>query len=152
MTGIAMAEAANGKLVSHPNRDEIRSELERIRNAARAVPSLPPEERRDVVDPIVTFLRKRFLPRTDAEEAAIYPKLARAFSPAVTAPLIFDHLLIEGQAAELATADPRDGASLQELLCALRALIESHLAREQYLYLRLLGRLVMEGDLEDRAA
>src|SRR5215216_4647324 len=72
-------------LQTRPNRDEIRGELERIRNAARAVPSLPPEERRDVVDPIVTFLRERFLPRADAEEAAIYPKLARAFSPAVTA-------------------------------------------------------------------
>lgn len=83
-------------------------------------------------------MHERFLPRADAEEAAIYPKLARAFSRDVTVLLIFHHRMIEGQAAELAAANLRDGAKLQELLYGLHALIESHLAREQELYCRLL--------------
>jgi len=138
MAGTAMAEAMNGKLVPHPNRDDLRWELERIRKTARAVPGLPPEELRSVIDPIVTFPRERFLPRAEAEEAAIYPKLARAFSRDVTTLLLFHHRLIERQAAELAGADPREGARLQELLYGLHGLIESHLARERELYLRLL--------------
>jgi hypothetical protein len=85
MAGIATAETTNGKPNPHPNRDDLRWELERTRKAARAVPGLSPEERQSVVDPIVTFIRERFLPRADAEEAAIYPKLARAFSRDVTA-------------------------------------------------------------------
>lgn len=140
MAGIGLAEATNGKPLPHPSHDEVRSELERIRQAARAVPGLPPEERRGLTGPIVTFLRERFLPRADAEEAAIYPKIARTFSPDVTAPLVFDHLMIEGQAAALAAADPQDAARLQELLYGLRALIESHVAREQDVYVRLLLR------------
>jgi hypothetical protein len=140
MAGTAIAEAMNGKLVPHPNRGDLRWELEQIRKAARAVPALRPEERRSVTAPIVTFMRERFLPRADAEEAAIHPKLDRAFSRDVTAALVFDHLMIEGHTAELAAADSRDGARLQELLYGLHALIKSHLAREQDVYVRLLFR------------
>lgn len=138
MAGIAKAEATNGKPVPHPNREDLRCELKRIRKAARAVRGLSFEERQSVVDPIVTFMYERFLPRADAEEAAIYPKLARAFSRNVTALLLFHHRLIERQAAELAAADPQDAARVQELLYGLHALIESHLAKERELYLRLL--------------
>ena len=59
-----------------------------------------------------------------------------AIAPIVT----FLQERLEGQVAELAAADPRDWARLQELLYALRALIESHLTREHDLYLRLLFR------------
>jgi len=138
MAGIATAEATNGQPVSHPNREDLRWELERIRKAARAVPGLSPKERQTVVDPTVTFMRERFLPRANAEEAVIYPKLARAFSRDVTALLLFHHRLIDRQAAELAAADPREGARLQELLYGLHGLIESHLGKEQEFYLRLL--------------
>jgi hypothetical protein len=138
MADIATAEATNGQPLPHPNREDFRCELERIRNAARAVPGLSFEERQSVVAPIVTFMYERFLPRADAEEAAIYPKLARAFSRDVTAVLLFHHRNIEGQAAELEASDVRDGPKLQELLYGLHTLIESHLGREQELYVRLL--------------
>lgn len=138
MAGTATAEVTNAWPVPHPNRDDPRWELERIREAARVVPGLSPEERRSVITPIVIFMRERFLPRSNAEEAAIYPKLARAFSRDVTALLLFHHRLIERQAAELAAADPREGARLQELLYGLHGLVESHLAKERELYLRLL--------------
>jgi hypothetical protein len=138
MAGTAMAEAMDGKLVPHPNRDDLRWELERIRKAARAVPGIAPDDRRSVIAPIVTFMHERFLPRAEAEEAAIYPKLARAFSRDVTTLLLFHHRLIERQAAELAAADPREGARLQELLYRIHGLIASHLAREREIYLRLL--------------
>jgi hypothetical protein len=140
MAGMATAGATNGKPIPHPNREDLRWELARIRKTARAVPGLSPEERQSVIDPIVTFMRERLLPRADAEEAAIFPKLTRAFCCDVTDVLVFDHLVIEGQAAELAAADPRDGARLQELLYGLHALIRSHLEREQHLSLRLLFR------------
>jgi len=117
-------------------------------------PRASPEERRSVIDPIVTFLGERFLPRAEAEEAAIYPKLTLAFSRDVTVLLLFHHHLIERQAAELAAADPRDGARLQELLYGLHALIESHLAREREAYLRLLfgGGAATSAPLEEEAA
>jgi Hemerythrin HHE cation binding domain len=154
MAGIAVAEATDGNPVPHPNRDDLRWELERIRKAARAVPGLSFEERQSVVDPIVTVMHERFLPRADAEEAAIYPKLGRAFSRDVTTLLLFHHRLIERQAAELAAADPREGARLQELLYGLHGLIESHLARERELYLQLLvlGRAASSAPEEEAAA
>jgi hypothetical protein len=139
MAGVP-AEATNGEPIPHPNRNDLHRELERIRKTARDVAGLSPEERRSAIETIVIFLRERFLRRTETEEAAIYPKLTRALSPDVTAPLVFDHLVIEAQTAELAAADSRDGARLQELLYGIRALIESHLERERHLYLRLLLR------------
>jgi hypothetical protein len=138
MARTAMAEAMNWKPIPDPNRDDLRRELDRIREAARVVPGFAPDERRSVIAPIVTFMHERFLPRADAEEAAIYPKLGRAFSRDVTTLLLFHHRVIERQVAELAAADPREGARLQELLYGLHGLIESHLARERELYLQLL--------------
>jgi hypothetical protein len=154
MAGIAVAEATDGNPVPHPNRDDLRRELERIKKAAGGVPGLRPEERRNIIAPIIAFMREGFLPRAEAEEAAIYPKLGRAFSRDVTTLLLFHHRLIERQAAELAAADPREGPRLQELLYGLHGLIESHLAREQELYLRLLvlGREASSAPEEEAAA
>jgi hypothetical protein len=137
MVGIAPAEATNGNVIPLPAPNDVRGELEQIRNAARAVPTLSSAERERVVDRILALLHERFLPRGDTEEATIYPTNARALSEEVTASLVFDHLLIEAQAAELAAADPRDGAKLQELLYGIRVLMDSHLEREQHLYARL---------------
>jgi hypothetical protein len=122
----------------HPSRDEIRWHLDGIREAARVVPALSAAQRERMIEAVVAFLRERLLPRAAAEEAAIYPKIARTVSPDVAALLRSDHQVIETRTAELATADPRDAPAVQEILEALHANIAAHLESEQRVYVQML--------------
>ncbi len=54
--------------------------------------------------------------------------------------MIHDHVAIRARIAQLEQADPRDLARLQELLYGLYALISVHFAKEEELYLPLLGQ------------
>lgn len=126
-------------LPTQPFRDEhaeLLGHIEHIRQAARELTTLSPEERQVLVDRILDFLRQTLLPHAEAEERVLYPEWARlAGSPDAAEPMIHDHQAILARTNELAHTDPGDIDQLQELLYGLYALISVHFRKEEEIQL-----------------
>jgi iron-sulfur cluster repair protein YtfE (RIC family) len=115
-------------------------EVERLRLAAAEAAELGHAEREVLVEHALAFLQGELVPHAEAEERVLYPAVAELLgAPEATAPMIHDHRAIRARIAELEQADPRDLPRLQELLYGLYALITVHFAKEEELYLPLLG-------------
>lgn len=113
--------------------------VEHLREAAREIPGLAPEERAAIVARILNFLRGSLLPHARAEEEFLYPAVARLLGhPEATAPMSHDHVAIGALTDALADSDRSDADALQELLYGLHALITVHFRKEEDLYLPLL--------------
>ncbi len=126
-------------LPTQPFRDEhaaLVNHIEHIRQAAADLPFVSPDERKAIVERILSFLRGTLLPHADAEERVLYPEWEQLVgSPDAAAPMIHDHRAILARADELARADPADLDRLQELLYGLYALISVHFGKEEEIQL-----------------
>lgn len=120
---------------------DLRDHVEQIRIAARELPSMSPEERKEVVARILDFLRGTLLPHADEEERLLYREVAKLLGhPEATAPMTHDHVAIRVRTLDLAATKETEVDRLQELLYGLYALIMVHFWKEELLYLPLIER------------
>jgi iron-sulfur cluster repair protein YtfE (RIC family) len=127
---------------TQPFRDEhaeLLVHIDQIRQVARELGRVSPEERRTMVTRVLGFLRGTLLPHAEAEEAVLYPEWARLVgAPDASAPMIHDHQAIASYTNELGHADVEDLERVRELLYGLHALISVHFRKEEDLQLPLL--------------
>ncbi len=117
--------------------EEFRAWTDKLRAAARQLPSLERAERLAVVADLVSFLHDSVEPHTRIDEQVLYPEIeARLGSPLAAAAIAYDHLAIRSWIAKLASADEDDVETLQELLYGLDALIRVHLWKEDELFVK----------------
>jgi iron-sulfur cluster repair protein YtfE (RIC family) len=115
--------------------------VEHIRVAALELPALSGEERRELVDRIISLLRNDLAAHAESEKRGLYPYLGRLLGdPQATAPMAYDHDAIARLTTRLTQAGVHDVPLLQELLYSLHALINLHFRKEEDLYLPLLER------------
>ena len=113
--------------------------IEHLGVAAREIPHLSEDERAEVRERVLSFLKGTLLTHARAEEAVLYPEWARlvGFEDA-SLPMVHDHEAIVARVERLAQASPADADLLQELLYELHALISVHFRKEEDLQLPLL--------------
>ena len=132
----------------------LRDQVERLPVIARELACIESDERFEVVERVAGFLAEILLPHCAVEERVLYPEAARLLgeedgSDAVAT----DREQVRGLLGDLAMADVRDVGEIQEILFALHALLQSHLWREEELYLKLARSSDQKraGDLLERA-
>jgi iron-sulfur cluster repair protein YtfE (RIC family) len=133
-------------MTHHASTDPIREDhvhllerVERLRATARQLPALTEEQRRALLEDLLSFLEGTLVPHARSEENVLYPEVARLLGdPQATAPMTYDHVAIRDRIGEIAAADASDVPRLQELLYGLHALITTHFWKEEELYLPLL--------------
>jgi Hemerythrin HHE cation binding domain len=114
---------------------------EHIRIAALELPMLSPEERRELIDRIVSFLQGPFAAYGESEARALYPHLERLLHDRhALAGMKYDLEAIARFAEALAVANVHDTPTLQQLLYGVHAVITVHFRKEDELYLPLLRR------------
>jgi len=117
---------------------ELRDQVEHLPVIARDLPGIPADDRFEVVERIAAFLAEILLPHCAAEERVLYPEAARLLgeeddSGSVAA----DRHQVRELLVQLASVNVRDAGEIQEVLYALHALLQSHLWREEEVYLKL---------------
>lgn len=106
--------------------------IEHLRVAAREIPGLSIDERRELINRVLDFLEGTLLAHARAEEEVLYPEWARLVGyPDAAAPMVHDHEAIVARVAQLKAARPEDTDSVQELLYELHGLILVHFAKEE---------------------
>lgn len=139
--------------VTQPLRDEHRQllpELEVLREAAEAIESPAAE---DLAKKALRFLTGHLLPHAEAEEAALYPVVARTMGAAnATATMSRDHVEVARLTHELSeclgswSGSDADRLRARRLLYGLYALVGVHFAKEEEVYLPLLDEALSRGD------
>lgn len=115
---------------------ELIEHIEHLRVAAHKLPELSIDERADVLERVLDFLRDHLLPHARAEELVLYPEWARLVGYAdAAAPMVHDHESIVARVERLEQTDREDTDTLQELLYGLYALIGVHFRKEEDLQL-----------------
>lgn len=123
----------------HAEHERLLDHVEHIRVAALELPSLSPEERREILGRILDFLQSDLATHAENEEHSLYPWIAGLLGdPRATAPMVYDHETIRHLTARLKEASVNDVPLLQELLYGLHALITLHFRKEEELYQPLL--------------
>lgn len=132
--------------------------IEKLRAAAEAVGTAPPERAVALVDDCVLFLTRHLIPHAKAEEAALYPVVQKVMgAPQATATMSRDHEEVGRLAADLhdlsakLTAGDADGglvADLRRVLYGLYTLIKVHFAKEEEIYLPLLEERLRPDEAE----
>ena len=124
----------------HLEHEHLGEHVEHIRLAAQEVPRLSTDERTQLIERILDFLRGELLPHASAEEVGLYVDVGTLLgNPDATATMTYDHRAIGERIEELAEVDARDTDRVQELLYGLFALIEVHVRKEEELYFPLVG-------------
>src|SRR5262249_19145968 len=92
---------------TQPLRDEhreLRPHVERLREAAEAVGDTPTPELHSLLEEVNDFLGRHLIPHAQAEEAALYPVVARLMgAPVATATMRHDYIAIGRAVVELRT-------------------------------------------------
>ena len=154
----APTRIGGGRAPMAPLREEHRELLpyiEQLRFVADQIGEESPTVVRARVDEVYEFLALHLIPHARAEDDALYPVVARLLgAPAATATMSRDHVAVvqlvdQLSAAKLAVA--RDGLTdtladdLRRILYGLHALVKTHFAKEEELYLPLLDeRLTLD--------
>jgi iron-sulfur cluster repair protein YtfE (RIC family) len=109
----------------------------------------------DDLDATIEFLERELLPHADAEDAVLYPAVARALgSPDATATMTRDHQEIRHLVVELrrhrdaltSEVAPAAAFEVRRLLYALHAIIGLHVAKEEELYVPVLDRALSDDE------
>ena len=101
--------------------------VEHLRLAAREIPELSPQERRELIGRVDEFLRDFLLRFEDDVERELYPQLAESAAVA----LRDEHAWIRRRVDELEAVDVDDGDAIQELLYALHAVVSLHFWKQE---------------------
>jgi heavy metal translocating P-type ATPase len=136
---------------------ELQPVLDRVREVADRLGEIPPVEERAELDDLLRLLNRRLLPHEAADDATLYPAVARVIGGAdPTGPMTRSHLEIRRLAARLARLvedlpppgpSPADLRDLRRVLYGLHAVLRLHFAQEEEAYLSL-----FEPDGRHRAA
>jgi glycogen debranching enzyme len=115
---------------------ELRELAAELCEAARTLPMLDTEGRREVQIHLSSVMRERISPHTWLDERVLYPEVTKRLGdPLVTVSMNYDHQAIRSWIEDFAVADARNIARLQQLLFGLHALITVHTWKEDELYL-----------------
>jgi hemerythrin-like domain-containing protein len=145
--------------VTQPLRDEhgeLLPHIEALRIAADAVGEADAGTLRAAVDAAWDFLSHHLIPHAEAEEAALYPVVARVMgAPEATKTMSRDHVEVRRLVDELATLRdavhggvPASGQDrdLRAVLYGLYALVKLHFAKEEEVYLPILDSRLSPAD------
>ncbi len=137
--------------LTQPLRDEHKElypEVETLRSAGDAVGATLSAEDRARIDEAYAFLTHHLLPHAQAEEAALYPVVAKAMgAPQATATMSRDHVEVDRLTQELGalraqvtgnTLTAQQVSSFRRVLYGLYTLVKVHFAKEEEVYLPLL--------------
>ena len=129
------------------------TQIDALAEVARHCRQLPPRDLHARVDELVRFLDEEVLPHAGAEERVLYPAVGEALgSPDAVATMIRDHVEIRRLVERLrhhrdellSQLLPAARLELEQDLYALHAVLSLHLAKEEELYLPLVGDLRVE--------
>jgi iron-sulfur cluster repair protein YtfE (RIC family) len=122
--------------------------IERIRRVADSVGTVPVGMLRERIAEVRGFLVHELLPHARAEDAELYPVVARLLgAPEATATMRHDHVEVAGLVDELEAVEPELAApslplevehALRRILYGLYALVKVHLVEEDEIYLPML--------------
>jgi len=122
--------------------------IERIRRVADSVGLVPIEVLRERIDEVRGFLTHELIPHARAEDAELYPVVARVMgAPEATATMRHDHVEVAGLVDELEAIEPELSApslplevehTLRRILYGLYVLVKVHFVEEEEIYLPLL--------------
>jgi iron-sulfur cluster repair protein YtfE (RIC family) len=117
---------------------KLRDQVEHLPVIARELAAIEPEERFEVIERVAAFLAEILLPHCAAEERVLYPEAARLLGEQDGSDAVaVDRERVRVLLGNLAMVDVRDVGEIQEILFALYALLQSHLWREEEVYLKL---------------
>lgn len=123
-------------------------EIDALAEVARHCRQLPPRDLHARVDALVRFLDEEVLPHASAEEAVLYPAVGEALgAPGAVAAMARDHVEIRRFVERLrhhryellSQLLPAARLELEQDLYGLHAVLSLHLAKEEELYLPLVG-------------
>lgn len=144
-TDIAHAELGQQFRAEHK---ELLHGVRRIRQVADQLESMPPETTRGELDRLYRFLMEDLLPHDAAEDAAVYPVVARLIGGQdPTATMSRAHMEIAHQVRVLGRAledlppegpEREDVRELRGILYGLSAILRLHFAQEEESYLALI--------------
>jgi iron-sulfur cluster repair protein YtfE (RIC family) len=136
--------------ITEPLREEHREllpHIEALRTAADSIGDVSSDALRDEVDGAYEFLVEHLIPHATAEDRALYPVVARVMgAPEATATMVRDHVTVGQLTKELGGlrselhGEPAVGQlkALRRILYGLYALVSTHFAKEEEVYLPLL--------------
>ena len=136
--------------ITQPLREEhseLLPHIEALRSVADSVGEVPPATLRERVDGAYAFLIEHLIPHATAEDRVLYPVVAQIMgAPAATATMSRDHVAVGSLTSELgelrlrlsAEPSPTDLTALRRVLYGLHALVSTHFAKEEEIYLPLL--------------
>lgn len=137
-------------LPTEPIREEHRGllpHIEQLREAADAL-GADPDADHARIDDALRFLADHLYPHAHAEEAVLYPAVARTMgAPLATATMSRDHVEVVALTERLfglrgrwAAGEAGIEAELRAVLYGLHAIVSLHFAKEEEVYLPLLDR------------
>ncbi len=145
--------------VTQPLREEhaeLRPHIDQLRAIADAIGVATPEDTRRAVAEAYDFLAHHLIPHAEAEDAVLYPVVARVMgAPEAPATMRRDHVAVGSLTAELDALRQRlvageTGAALdrelRRVLYGLFTLVEVHFAKEEEVYLPLLDERLSPHD------
>jgi len=122
---------------------ELLPHIERLRRVADRIGDAAAPALRAELDEAYTFLTGHLVPHATAEDEVLYPAVARILgSPKATATMSRDHTAVAALIDELgvlrhAAADEH-ARDLRRILYGLHAMVSTHFAKEEEIYLPLL--------------
>ena len=147
--------------VTQPLRDEHKElfpHVEQLRLAADSIGVVPVETTREDVTAAHAFLSRHLIPHAEAEDAALYPVVARVMgAPEAPATMRRDHVEVGRLTAELETLrdhlttgelDAILARDLRRVLYGLYTLVGVHFAKEEEVYLPLLDERLSAEEAE----
>lgn len=130
---------------------ELLPHIDRLREVADRVGTVPDLTLRADVDDAWGFLTGHLVPHAMAEDEVLYPAVARILgSPKATATMARDHVAVVELIDELGVlrhaATEEHGRDLRRILYGLHALVGTHFAKEEEVYLPLLDEHLTPDD------
>lgn len=147
--------------ITEPLREEHRDllpHIEELRSIADSVGGVPADTLREEVETAYTFLIEHLIPHATAEDRVLYPVVARVMgAPEATATMSRDHVAVGSLTSELgnlrlqlsADASPELLKGLRRVLYGLYALVSTHFAKEEEIYLPLLDARMTAEEARD---
>lgn len=143
-----------------PLREEHRElfpHIEGLRAVADEVGRIDGAALREKLQDSYTFLAHQLVPHAKAEDEVLYPEVARLLGgPRATATMSRDHVEVVALISELATLrsfhgepDAERQSALRRVLYGLYALVRTHFAKEEEIYVPLLDDRLTAGEGAD---